>query len=251
MSSPDEPILRLEGIQKRFGPVEALAGLDLIVRRGEIIGIAGDNAAGKSTLMKIISGAYQHDAGRVLVNGEEIRFRSPQDARARGIESVYQEFALAPDLSVLSNIFLGRELTRRTRIGVHQLDHRGMRNLAEGLLRDLGIDIPSLTVPVSELSGGQRQAVAITRAMTHTPHLIILDEPTANLSVAKVQLVLELLRRLRGEGVAVLLVTHRLQDIFEIADRVVVLRQGRIVVDSRTGEASVESVVDAMVGDAV
>ena len=201
-------VVEMRGIAKEFGPVRALRGVDLRLSAGEVLGLVGDNGAGKSTLMKILAGAYRPDAGQILLNGKKVSFSSPQESRQRGIEMVYQDLALAGNLTVAANIFLGRELSRPALGGmVKRLDHRRMAEEASSLLSRLKIEINSVEDCVENLSGGQRQAVAIARSSGFDAQVVIMDEPTAALAVKEVTKVLDLIRTLRDRGVAVILVT--------------------------------------------
>lgn len=244
-----EPLVRMEGIVKRFGAVEALKGVDLEVGRGEVLGLVGDNAAGKSTLMKVLTGVHQPDAGRIFFGGQAVHFRNPHDSRARGIEMIYQDLALVPSLDVVANVFLGRERVRR-RLGglLSSLDERGMEAATWEVIRRLKITMDSVRKPVSLCSGGQQQAVAIGRAMSFNARLIIMDEPTAALAVREVGKVLDLVRDLRGQGVSVILISHRMQDIFAVADRVMVLYGGWRMGVRRIAETTMDEVVRLIVG---
>jgi len=235
------PFLQVVGISKFFGAVRALDNVSLTVHEGEIIGLVGDNAAGKSTLMKICSGAYQPDKGRILVNGKEVRWQGPLDARHRGIEMIYQNLALAPNLDVATNIFLGRELVRKV-LGFTVLNKREMRKRSLEILAALGLRVPPPTTRVAELSGGQQQAVAIARSTGFDAKLVIMDEPTANLSAAAITKVRETVVRLKARGIAVVIISHRLGDVLTTADRVVVMKHGRVV-----GERDVEKTNEAEV----
>lgn len=244
-----EPLVRMEGIVKRFGAVEALKGVDLEVGCGEVLGLVGDNAAGKSTLMKVLTGVHRPDAGRIFFEGQAVHFRNPHDSRARGIEMIYQDLALVPSLDVVANVFLGRERVRR-RLGglLSSLDERGMEAATWEVIRRLKITMDSVRKPVSLCSGGQQQAVAIGRAMSFNARLIIMDEPTAALAVREVGKVLDLVRDLRGQGVSVILISHRMQDIFAVADRVMVLYGGWRVGVRRIAETTMDEVVRLIVG---
>lgn len=235
----------MKQVRKRFGMVEALRGVSLRLGEGEVLGIVGDNAAGKSTLMKILSGAVLPDEGRILFEGREVRFTRPRDAQALQIEMVYQDLALCDDLDVAGNLFLGREPTRR-RFGL--LDRRRMHAGARRHLEALGIRIPFTDVPVRNLSGGQRQAVAIARAITFRPRVLIMDEPTAALAVKEVEIVLELIDTVSSRGVRVILVTHRLQDLFRVCDRIMVMYEGQNRADLDARSTSIEEVVRSIVG---
>jgi ABC-type sugar transport system ATPase subunit len=220
-------LLELRDVAKRFGPVEALRGVRLDVGDAEAVGLIGDNGAGKSTLVKILAGVYAPSAGEVRLDGRPVSFGSPLDARANGIEMIYQDLALCGDLDVAANVFLGRELRRR--VGpVTILDRRGMRREAARVLAELGSRIDPDRI-VGSLSGGERQLVAVARALQFRPRLFLMDEPTAALSAEKIHVLLDLVRQLKERGVAILLVSHRFTDILHVCDRVVVLRHGELV----------------------
>jgi ABC-type sugar transport system ATPase subunit len=239
----------MRGITKAFGAVQALAGVDLELAAGEVLGLVGDNAAGKSTLMKVLTGVHQPDAGEIVFAGRAVRFDSPRDSRAVGIEMIYQNLALAPNLDVVGNVFLGREVTRKALPhAIEWLDERRMEADTWALLRRLQITIESVRKPVRRLSGGQQQAVAIARAVAFQARVVIMDEPTASLAVTEVAKVLDLIVQLREKGVAVILISHRLQDVFTVADRVMVLRGGRGVMTKRTAETDMADVVKHIVG---
>ena len=220
------PALRMSKIVKRFGGILALDGVDFEVDPGEVMALVGDNGAGKSTLIKILAGAYQADAGAITLDGAPVEFRSPQDAWNRGIATIYQELALTGKMAIPDNIFLGRELKRRI-FGLRFLDRRTMRERTKQLLSSLDVQVPSLDIWVELLSGGQRQGIAISRALNIDAALIVMDEPTAALAVAEVRKVLQFIRRLRQQGKSVILISHNLQDVFAVSDRITVLRQGR------------------------
>ena len=225
------PLLELRAVSKRFGPVQALGETDLTIGRAEAVGLVGDNGAGKSTLVKILSGVVPPSSGEILVDGSPVAFRSPHDARAAGIEMIYQDLALCGDLDVASNIFLGREL--RSGFGPFRvLDRSGMARDAAQVMRELGSSVEPTRV-VDTLSGGERQLVAVARALRFDPRLMLLDEPTAALSSEKIRVLLQLITDLKARGVAILLISHRFTDILHVCDRVVVVRQGRIVGELR------------------
>ena len=225
------PFVEMQNIKKHFGAVQALRGVDLEVYRGEVLGLVGDNAAGKSTLMKVLSGAYLPDEGQILIDGKRVHIASPEDSRRQGIEMVYQDFALANNLDVAANVFLGREVVRWQVGPLSVMNKRVMEDHARNLIDRLKIDINSVRLKVENLSGGQRQAVAIGRAIAFDAKVVIMDEPTAALSVAAIGKVLDLIRELKAQDCAVILLSHRLEDVYEVGDRVVVLRQGRKVAD--------------------
>ena len=224
-----QPILEARGLVKRYGHVVALAGTDFDLYPGEILAVIGDNGAGKSTLIKALSGALQPDEGEIRLAGERVHFRSPRDARQAGIETVYQDLAVAPSLDIASNIFLGRELRRRGPLGwvPRMLDKRSMRREASRHFAELKIGIPSITQPVENLSGGQRQGVAVARAAAWGSRLVIMDEPTAALGVKETRQVLDLIRQVRDRGLPVILISHDMPHVFELADRIHIMRLGK------------------------
>ena len=224
------PVIEAHGLIKTFGSVVGLDGADFDLYPGEVLAVIGDNGAGKSTLIKCLSGAMVPDAGEILVEGTEIHFRRPQDAREAGIETVYQSLAVAPALDIASNLFLGREIRRRGPLGsvLRMLDHGAMQRQAREQLQRLGIGtIQSITQAVETLSGGQRQAVAVARAAAFGSKVIILDEPTASLGVKESGQVLKLIRDLRERGLPVILISHNMPHVFEVADRIHIQRLGR------------------------
>jgi simple sugar transport system ATP-binding protein len=226
------PIVEMRNIKENFAAVQALRGVDLVLHHGEVLGLVGDNAAGKSTLMKVLSGAYIPDAGEILIEGNEVQLTDPLHARRLGIEMVYQDLALADNLDVTANVFLGREAVSMELGPIGVIDSRRMEQEAQRLLDRLKIDIPSVRLLVERLSGGQRQAVAIARATAFDSKVIIMDEPTAALSVAAIGKVLDLVRELKAHGASIIVISHRLEDIYSVSDRLVVLRQGRKVRDT-------------------
>ena len=227
------PLLRLRAVAKSYGAVEALRGVDLDVQAGDVLALCGDNGAGKSTLIKILSGAHAPDSGTIELDGAPVRFASPQDALIRGIATIYQDLAVAPRLSVAENVFLGSEPTRSPPglPFLSLLDKRRMRDEARGYLARLGIAIDDPARPVERLSGGQRQAVAIARALRWNARIVIMDEPTAALGVAETALVLDLVRRLAAEGRTVILISHSMADVAAVATRVAILKGGRKTID--------------------
>jgi simple sugar transport system ATP-binding protein len=225
------PVVEMRNIKKNFAAVQALRGVDLVLHHGEVLGLVGDNAAGKSTLMKVLSGAYVPEEGEILIEGRKAHMTDPLDARRLGIEMVYQDLALANNLDVTSNVFLGREAVSTQLGSFSVLDTRRMEQDAQRLLDRLKIDIPSVRLLVERLSGGQRQAVAISRAMAFNSKVIIMDEPTAALSVAAISKVLDLVRELKTQGASIIIISHRLEDIYSVSDRLMVMRNGRKVRD--------------------
>jgi simple sugar transport system ATP-binding protein len=239
-------LIDARSIVRHFGHVQALRGVDFSVGRGEIVGLIGDNGAGKSTLIRILSGTDRPDDGEIRVNGRVVHFDTPQDARAVGIETVYQDLALAPDLDAAANVFLGREILRRGLLGrFGVLDKsRMVRQTGEAMAR-LGVTIrPS--AEMFTLSGGQQQSAAVARAAMWATSAIFMDEPTANLGVIQTKGVLDLIRRVRDAGTAVVVISHNLPQILEITDRIVILRLGRTVGEVAASEASVDDLVRAM-----
>lgn len=244
------PLLEAKNIEKRFGAIQALRGVSLHLNRGEVLGIIGDNGAGKSTFLKILSGAVVPDRGQLYLEGRPITFRSPQDARQQGIEMVYQDLSLCDTLDVATNLFLGREPTRRL-LNVSVLDRNTLHQKAAEILHDLHIRIPSTRLTVENLSGGQRQAIAIGRAISFQPKVLILDEPTSALAAREVEEVLSLTRRLASAGVGVIFVSHRLHDVLQVCDRLVVLYEGRNIAERRTSETSIPEIIKLIEGVAV
>jgi fructose transport system ATP-binding protein len=244
------PVLQARGLVKRYGRVTAMGSADFDLEAGEVLAVVGDNGAGKSTLIKALSGAVVPDEGQILVDGEEVRFHGPLDARKYGIETVYQDLALAPAQDIATNLFLGREKRQAGFLGsaFRLLDSRGMRTEARRVLDELGIDIKSMTQPVETLSGGQRQAVAVARAAAFGTRVVIMDEPTAALGVAESAKVLELIGRIRDRGLPVVLISHNMPHVFEIASRVHVHRLGRRVAVVSPRTHSMNEVVGLLTG---
>ncbi len=242
-----EPLLEARNISKRFGGVHALEDVSFRVEPGEVVALAGDNGAGKSTLIKIISGVFQPDEGELRYAGEKVVFENPQDARGRGIETIYQDLALADNLDVGANIFLGREPMRRV-FGLPMIDRKRMREEAAHALDALDIGLERLDRPVRALSGGQRQCVAIGRAIHWKARVLIMDEPTAALGVPEQRRVMALIRSLKSSGVGVIFISHNLADIFDVTDRIVVLRRGINVGERPTPGANADEIVRMMVG---
>jgi simple sugar transport system ATP-binding protein len=242
------PVVSMRGVEKSFGAVRALRGADLTLGRGEVLGLVGDNAAGKSTLMKVLTGVHRPDAGEILLDGEPVSFNSPRESRAAGIEMIYQNLALAPNLDVVANVFLGRELTRRVMLGVPTLDERRMEAETRLLLDRLKINISSVRMNVERMSGGQQQAIAIARSVAFQARVVIMDEPTAALAVKEVGKVLDTIRNLKNAGVSVVLISHRLQDVFSVCDRIMVLRSGETVAERAVSATSMDEIVKFIVG---
>jgi ABC-type sugar transport system ATPase subunit len=246
---PGMSFLELNGITKSFGPVGVLHGVNLTVGQGEVVGLVGDNGAGKSTLMKIVTGMYTADEGTITLDGASILHNSPGERRNLGIEMIYQDLALAQQQDVASNIFLGREPVRKV-LGMSFVDRATMKRDAQTMIDRLGARLPAINRPVGSFSGGQQQSVAIARALTFGPKIVIMDEPTAALAVREVQSVLDLIRQLKDEGIGVILISHRLNDVLSVTDRIAVLHQGRVSANLTTSETTMTDVVSAIVGGA-
>jgi ABC-type sugar transport system ATPase subunit len=244
------PLIDAHGLRKHFGTIHAVDGVDLRVEHGEVLAIVGDNGAGKSTLIKMLSGAVLPDEGEIHVEGERARIHGPLDARALGIETIYQDLALLPNLDVATNLYLGREEKVQGVLGLlGVLARRRMRQDARRQLDDLRINIPNVWgTPVERLSGGQRQSVAIARAVVWSSKLLIMDEPTAALGVAQSQAVLQLVRRVRDRGTSVVIISHILPHVLALADRIVVIRQGRKVADLKAAGVSQDRLIALIVG---
>ncbi|UOQ60474.1 ATP-binding cassette domain-containing protein [Leucobacter rhizosphaerae] len=242
-----EPLLQASGIVKSFGHVRAVRGADFTVYPGEIVSLIGDNGAGKSTLVKMLAGAIRPDSGEIRFDGKPVAFENPHDARRYGIETVYQDLALAQDLDPAANLYLGRELMRSGVLGaLGFLDRKRMLDTAEREMSDLGVKLKDITAPVAELSGGQKQSVAVARAAMWAKRIIFMDEPTAALGVVQTKQVLELIRRVRDAGIAVVLISHNMPQVLEVSDRVEVLRLGQRVATFDAATTSVDDLVAAM-----
>lgn len=249
--SDSHPRLQLTGITKSFGAVQALRGVDFEVHAGEVVGLVGDNGAGKSTLIKVISGAYQPDSGTIAIEGTPVTIHSPNDATRLGIETVYQDLALCDNLDVVANLYLGREDSLPTVPGIRQLralNENEMEKHALEVLRVLDVKIPSVRLPVAALSGGQRQCIAVAKTILRKPKVVLLDEPTAALGVVQTKQVLNLIRRLREQGLAVVVISHNLADVFEVVDRAIVLRLGQRVGSFDIKSTTPEQIVTAITG---
>ncbi len=242
-----EVILRVESISKNFGGIQAVQGVSFDVHKGEVVGLIGDNGAGKSTLIKMISGVLRPTNGAITLMGERVESATPWEVRKRGIETIYQDLALADNLGISANIFLGREYRKKV-LGFTFLDERRMWKQTEQVLEKLKITLPQPRAEVRDLSGGQRQSVAIGRAIFWKAKLVILDEPTAALGVKERANVLELIKSLKSEDVAVILISHNLTDVFEVTDRLVVMRRGEKIRELYTNETTEQQVVQLMIG---
>jgi ABC-type sugar transport system ATPase subunit len=243
----EHPILQVQSVSKRFGGVHALENVSVDLYPGEVLALAGDNGAGKSTLIKIISGVHHPDEGKIWYNGAEATFENPQKAREQGIETIYQDLALADNLDVGANVFLGREPMKRV-LGLSVLDRKKMRTEAADALRVLDIRINRFDLPLRSMSGGQRQAVAIGRAIHWKAKVLIMDEPTAALGVPEQRKVIALIKSLKQSGVGVIFISHNLVDIFAVSDRIVVLRRGQKVGETATQATNSDEIVRWMVG---
>ncbi|MGQ9473678.1 MAG: ATP-binding cassette domain-containing protein [Candidatus Caldatribacteriaceae bacterium] len=243
-----KPLLEVKNIVKRFGGLVALNRVSMEVYPGEVVGLLGDNGAGKSTLIKIVSGVYRADEGEIFFEGKEVKINNPMEALKLGIETIYQDLALAENLNVYSNIFLGREKLRKALGFISVLDHDYMLKESRKVLNRLGIEIPSLKNKIKTLSGGQRQSVAISRSIYWNAKLLIMDEPTAALGVAEQRKVLNLVRILSEQGVSIIIISHQLYDVFQVAHRLVVLRRGEKVGERLTRETNPDEIVSLIVG---
>ena len=243
-----QPLLRVVDLCKHFGGLVAVDNVSMEVYPGEVVGLVGDNGAGKSTLIKMVSGVYHPDGGQIFLEDEEVHFDTPMEARDRGIETIYQDLALCENLDATVNIFLGREPMRRQLGFLNVVDRKHMLAESEIALDHLDIEIPDLQRAMRQMSGGQRQAVAIARAVYWDARLMIMDEPTAALAVAEQRKVLALCRTLRDRGVPVIIISHNLQDVFAVADRIVVLRRARKVAELIAKETDTDEVVALMTG---
>ena len=241
----DHALVQMKEISKSFGHIKALNKVDLTLGYKEIIGLVGDNAAGKSTLLKILAGVHIMDEGEIFIEGKKVEIKRPIDARRLGVETIYQDFMLAPNLDITKNIFLGRERTTLSVLG--KLKKKEMDYEALKVLDELGF-VMSLRTRVVNLSGGQQQTVAIARALLHPPKVILMDEPTASLSVGAIDRFLQRVKGLREKGCSIIYVSHRLPDVLEVADRIVVLRTGRMVAEKKTDETDIEEIVNFMMG---
>ena len=227
---PEVPLIEMKNISKTFGAVKALQNVNFEVMPSEIVGLVGDNAAGKSTLMKVLSGAYVADQGEIWMNGKKVHISDPVDSRNLGIEMLYQNFALAGNINIYQNIYLGRELTKNYLGGIFKiLNKKEMATRSVDLISRLKIDVHRVDKRVKELSGGQQQSVAIARVIAFNARLIVMDEPTANLGIKEVGRLLDLIQRLKGEGISIIFISHRMDDIFSVGDRVIVLKRGQRV----------------------
>jgi ABC-type sugar transport system ATPase subunit len=240
-----EYALEVRGVTKRFGALSVLRGIDLELRQGEVLGLVGDNGAGKSTLVKILCGLYTQDEGELRVGGARVHFRSVEDARGHGIETVYQDLALIPQLPVYLNLFLGHELTSMGRLRF--LDKRAMRKLARQYLDEIHVRVPSIDAEADQLSGGQRQAIAVARAVRAAPKILLLDEPLAAMGARESRLIIDLVKDLASSGrVSIIVIDHNYAHLFELCDRINVMQGGRITIDQQVHETSLEELTELM-----
>jgi ABC-type sugar transport system ATPase subunit len=247
VSPATDDVLRVEGVSKRFGPVTALRNIDLHLRKGEVLGLLGDNGAGKSTLIKILCGFQKPDAGRMFLHGQPYQPRSVDDARAKGIETVYQDLALIDELSVFHNLFLRKERVHKP---VPLLANRQMKREARSALDQIGINIPRIDVSVARLSGGQRQAIAVARTVNSDADIILLDEPLAAMGAKEGAMILDLVARLKAEGrVSIIMILHNYVHVLEACDRVSMIQDGAIALDKPTAETSVEELTEIVVNE--
>jgi D-xylose transport system ATP-binding protein len=249
MAETEKPIITMRGIDKHYGGVHAVQGVDLDIYSGEVHALVGDNAAGKSTLIKILSGAVAMDAGKICYDGRQVEIAQPRDAKDLGIETVYQDLALADNLDVASNIFLGREMTKAGLLRF-LLDNREMEKRSCSLLSQLRINIPNIRQHVRSMSGGQRQSIAIARCVCFNARVVILDEPTAALGIEETRKVYALIREMRDQGLAVLLISHNLNHVFENCDRITVLKTGRLVGSRRVTDTTQDEILRMIVSGA-
>jgi|TARA_B110000914_G_C15498942_1_gene464763 ABC-type sugar transport system ATPase subunit len=242
-------LLEIKELSKNFGNIKVIDKVSLTVEKGSVVGLVGDNGAGKSTLMKIITGIHKPSSGSVLLEGQNITSITTSKIRLLGIEMIYQDLALARQQDISSNIFLGREPVKKIfGINLGLVDKKKMDEDSIKIIKDLGANVPSVKYQAGLLSGGQQQTIAIARALTFSPKLVIMDEPTAALAVKEVQHVLDLILKLKSDGISVILISHRLNDIFDVSDRIIVLRQGQIVAEKIKTETSMNQIVSYIVG---
>jgi D-xylose transport system ATP-binding protein len=245
-----EPLLVLDNIRKNFGAIEALKGVSFSIGKGEVVALLGDNGAGKSTLVKIISGGLEPSSGRMLFEGRDYVAKTPAEAKAAGVETVYQDLSLATNVDVVANFFMGREITRKV-LGVPFLDERAMEKVVGDALANAGTRIPSLRTKVEHLSGGQRQAIELNRFVHWGGKLVLLDEPFAALGVEQTRRGLEMIRHVANQGIGVVIITHIMQQAFQVADRIVVIRQGVVAGDVETSKTNADAVIEMITGQSL
>ncbi|MGV2103394.1 MULTISPECIES: ATP-binding cassette domain-containing protein [unclassified Rhizobium] len=242
-----EPLLVLDNIRKNFGAIEALKGVSFSIGKGEVVALLGDNGAGKSTLVKIISGGLEPSSGRMIFEGRDYVAKTPAEAKAAGVETVYQDLSLATNVDVVANFFMGREITRKV-LGIPFLDERAMEKVVGDALANAGTRIPSLRTKVEHLSGGQRQAIELNRFVHWGGKLVLLDEPFAALGVEQTRRGLEMIRHVANQGIGVVIITHIMQQAFQVADRIVVIRQGVVAGDVETSKTNADAVIGMITG---
>ncbi len=245
-----EPLLVLDNIRKNFGAIEALKGVSFSIGKGEVVALLGDNGAGKSTLVKIISGGLEPSSGRMLFEGRDYVAKTPAEAKAAGVETVYQDLSLATNVDVVANFFMGREITRKV-LGIPFLDERAMEKVVGDALANAGTRIPSLRTKVEHLSGGQRQAIELNRFVHWGGKLVLLDEPFAALGVEQTRRGLEMIRHVANQGIGVVIITHIMQQAFQVADRIVVIRQGVVAGDVETPKTNADAVIEMITGQSL
>jgi len=245
-----EPLLVLDNIRKNFGAIEALKGVSFSIGKGEVVALLGDNGAGKSTLVKIISGGLEPSSGRMLFEGRDYVAKTPAEAKAAGVETVYQDLSLATNVDVVANFFMGREITRKV-LGIPFLDERAMEKVVGDALANAGTRIPSLRAKVEHLSGGQRQAIELNRFVHWGGKLVLLDEPFAALGVEQTRRGLEMIRHVANQGIGVVIITHIMQQAFQVADRIVVIRQGVVAGDVETSKTNADAVIEMITGQSL
>jgi len=248
--STDTPLLQLNDVRMRFGAIEALRGASFSIGRGEVVALLGDNGAGKSTLVKIISGGLQATSGTMVFDGQERHFSNPAEAKAAGIETVYQDLSLCTNVDVVANFFMGREIVKRY-FGIPVLQEAAMEEIAQRAIANAGTRIPSLRVNVEHLSGGQRQAIELNRFVHWGGKLVLLDEPFAALGVEQTRRGLEMIKSIAAQGIAVVIITHIMAQAFQVAERIVVLRQGAVVGDVKSSDTSPDAIVQLITGEAL
>jgi ABC-type sugar transport system ATPase subunit len=245
-SSGGQNVLEVRGVTKRFGALVVLRGIDLVVRPGEVLGLVGDNGAGKSTLVKILSGFHSQDEGQILIEGQPVSFGSVESARSQGVETVYQDLALIPQLAVYQNLFLGHEITKLGPLRL--LDKRQMRKLARQYLDEIHVNVPSIDADTDQLSGGQRQAIAVARAVRSANKILLLDEPLAAMGARESRLIINLVKELAASGkVSIIVIDHNYAHLFELCDRLNVMQGGKITIDKNIHETSLEEMTELMV----
>ena len=249
LAMSDAPILQLQDIKKNFGAIEALRGVSFDLARGEVVALLGDNGAGKSTLVKIIAGGLQPSSGRLVFEGVERQFASPAEAKAAGIETVYQDLSLCTNVDVVANFFMGREISKRV-LGIPILQEREMYTVVANALKSAGTKIPSLRTNVEHLSGGQRQAIELNRFVLWGGKLVLLDEPFAALGVEQTRRGLDMIKQIAAQGIGILIITHIMAQAFQVADRIVVIRQGRVAGDVARANTNPDQVIRMITGEA-